>query len=382
MNCKNIFDAIDRLYEEYLKIWETVCNIESPTMDKEHIDAVGDYFIDYADKRGWHVEVFESPNGNVVSMMMNPEASAAPVTLSAHMDTVHPLGSFGTPAVTMDEEKIYGPGVTDCKGGLIAATLAMEALRECGFTDRPVRFILQSDEEAGSRPHNKPTINYICERSKDSIAFLNLEGFTPGCAVIERKGIVTYLIKIKGVSAHSALCAKSGASAIAEAAHKILELEKFKDDGGITCNCGVISGGDSHNTVPDYCEFRANFRFVNAEQREAIAKYMRELEAKAYIEGCTTEVEEYGFRPAMERVQRNLDLLDTANAIFEKNGLSPLSPGKANGGSDGAQVTSAGIPCLDKLGVLGGRLHSREEYAVKESLKESAKRLAAIIYCI
>ena len=163
---------------------------------------------------------------------------------------------------------------------------------------------------------------------------------------------------------------------------KILELEKIKDGDGVTCTCGVISGGTTHNTVPGYCEFRANFRFVNAKQREEIAKLMQELADTVYVEGCKTEVEEFGFRPAMERVQRNLDLLDTVNKIFESNGLSAVTPFASKGGSDAAQVTTAGIPCLDNLGITGGSVHSPDEYAVKESLKESAKRLASIVYCI
>ena len=242
--------------------------------------------------------------------------------------------------------------------------------------------LLQSDEEAGSRPINKATIGYICEKSKGSRAFFNLEGSNGNSACVERKGIATYLVKITGIEAHSSICAVEGASAIAEAAHKILELEKFKDNDGITCTCGVISGGKTHNTVPGYCEFRANFRFVNANHSEYIAEYMQEFAKKVYIKGCKTEVEEYGFRPAMERVQRNLDLLDTVNEILVKNGMSALEPIKKNGGSDAAQVTTAGIPCLDGLGVRGGGIHSPNEYAEKETLKESAKRLASVVWCI
>jgi glutamate carboxypeptidase len=313
---------------------------------------------------------------------MNAKSEKSPITFSAHIDTVHPVGSFGSPAVKMDEEKIYGPGVTDCKGGLIAALLAMDALQKCGFQDRPVRLLLQSDEEAGSRPINKATIGYICEKSKGSRAFFNLEGSNGNSTCVERKGIATYLVKIAGIEAHSSICAVEGASAIAEAAHKILELENFKDNDGITCTCGVISGGKTHNTVPGYCEFRANFRFVNANHSEYIAEYMQEFAKKVYIKGSKTEVEEYGLRPAMERVQRNLDLLDTVNEILVRNGMSALEPIKKNGGSDAAQVTTAGIPCLDSLGVRGGGIHSLGEYAIKSSLKESAKRLAAIAYCI
>ena len=382
MECKTLFDCIDSLYPQYLERWVEVCNMETPTMHKELVDTLGGYFLDFAKQRGWETEVFESITGNVVCMTMNTNADKAPITFSAHMDTVHPVGSFGSPAVRMDEEKIYGPGATDCKGGLVAALLAMDALEQCGFTDRPVRLLLQSDEEAGSRPVNKATIGYMCQKAKDSRAFINLEGNDQGCAWVQLKGIATYVMKIWGIEAHSSLCAVEGASAIAEAAHKILELEKWKDHTGITCNCGIIAGGTAHNTVPGYCEVRVNFRFATAKQREEIAEYLTKLEQVVYIAGCTTKIEEHGFRPAMELVQRNLDLLDTVNEIFAQNGLPTLRPISKKGGSDAAQITTAGIPCLDGLGVCGGNIHSPNEYAILESLKDAAKRLVAIAYCI
>ena len=164
MECKKLFDCIDSLYEEYVEKWVEICNLETPTMNKELVDKLGEYFLDYAKQKGWETEVFENATGNVVCLTMNADSKNAPITFSAHMDTVHPLGSVGTPATKIVGDKIYGPGATDCKGGAVAAMLAMDALQRCGFTDRPVRLLLQSDEEAGSRPINKPSIEYICEK--------------------------------------------------------------------------------------------------------------------------------------------------------------------------------------------------------------------------
>lgn len=383
MKCEKLFATIDELYESYLNIWEDVCNIESPTLEKARVDAVGKYFSDFAEKKGWKVEIFESvTSGNVVCITMNPGVDAAPVTYSAHMDTVHPVGSFGRPAVRREGDKIFGPGVTDCKGGLVAALLAMDALDRCDFRGRPIRFLLQSDEEGGSRVSNKATIGYMCQKALDSVAFFNLEGGAEGKACVARKGILTYLIKVHGIEAHSSLCATNGANAIAAAAHMILELEKIKDADGITCNCGTIKGGTVHNTVPGYCEFGVNIRFVNAAQRAEIAAIVQKLAETPYVPGCRIEVEEYGSRPAMELVDRNLALLETINGIFEENGLSRLEPVKCTGGSDAAQITEAGIPCLDDLGPIGGRIHSPDEYAIMETLKDSAKRLASAAYCL
>lgn len=374
-----LFDTIDGLNEQYLSFWEDICNIESPTECKKGVDAAGAYCIEFAKKRGWAVEVLEqSVSGDVVCITLNPDVKAAPISFSGHLDTVHPIGSFGTPAVRRDAEKLYGPGVTDCKGGIVAAVMAMDALERVGFRARPVQLLLQTDEEKGSNPSKKATIRYICEKAKDSVAFLNLEGHTAGEACLVRKGIVTFYFEVTGQEAHSSSCAKKGANAIADAAYKILELEKIKDDEGLTCNCGVISGGTVPNTVAGKCTFKANVRFATMEQYEWICDYVQKLAATEHVKGCTCTVSHNSYRVMMEDCERNRALLATANRIFEQTGLPALQASKRKGGSDAADVTTFGIPCLDSLGVRGGKIHSPNEFAVLESLCESAKRLAAI----
>ncbi|MBO5789992.1 MAG: M20/M25/M40 family metallo-hydrolase, partial [Clostridia bacterium] len=360
-----------------------VCNIESPTDDKAGVDAVGAYFARWAEKLGFAVEVFKQPvSGDVVCITMNPKAPKPPICFSAHMDTVHPIGSFGTPAVTVDEAKIYGPGVTDCKGGAVAAALAMEALLREGFSDRPIMLLLQSDEENGSRKSNKATISYICEKAKGSDAFFNLEGGSPGEACLFRKGIVTYRFKVYGKEAHSSRCAVEGANAIAEVAHKILALEKHKDAEGITFSCNVIGGGTVPNTVAGYCEFLVNVRYASAQQLEWVRSYVNEVAQTAFIEGTHTKVEQVSFRLAMPYEERNEALLEKINAIYAENGLPTLKKSKRTGGSDAADVTSCGIPCIDSLGVEGGEIHSRGEFAWLKTLTEAAKRVASAAYCL
>ena len=230
MKCKELFAKIDELNDRYLDMLETVCNMESPTEDKASVDAVSAYFAAYAKSRGWAVDVHPiEVSGDIVTVTMNKEAKGAPISLSGHLDTVHPHGLFGTPAVHRDEEYMYGPGVVDCKGGVVAGFLAMEALNEIGFRARPVRMLLQTDEEKGSTPSGKKTIHHICKTAEDSVAFINLEGNSNGERVIvTTKGILRYLFTVRGKAAHSSRL-HLGANAVLEAAHKIIELEKIKE---------------------------------------------------------------------------------------------------------------------------------------------------------
>lgn len=376
---KKVFDRIDILTDEYIKILEDVVNIESPSECKERVDEVGRYFIDLSIKNGWDVEVEEfSDYGNVVTVTMNKNILADTVTLSGHIDTVHPVGLFGTPPAKIKDDRLYGPGAMDCKGGVVAGFLAMKALADENFQGKRVRMILQTNEEIGSYG----TIDYICQKSKDSIAFVNLEGhegYFEGKACLKRKGIARFLFDIKGVETHSSYCAKEGANAIAEAAHKILELEKIKDNEGLTFNCGTIEGGTTPNTVPGSCNFKVDVRFATQTQYEEAKRIVRKVADACYINGCTTEVKQTSLRPAMEINEKNVMLLDKCNEIFASNGFSTLEIGERTGGSDASCISSFGIACIDSVGIGGERAHSVEEYAVLPSLAESAKRVACMV---
>ena len=370
---------IEKLEKKYISVWQDVCNIESQTSDKEGVDKVGEYFVRLAKECGFDYTVFEQAvAGNVVCITMNKDVSAPPITLSGHIDTVHPRGMFGYPPVKLDGDKIYGPGVTDCKGGVVAGFFAMEVLSKIGFKSRPVRLLLQSDEEVGSRISNKATINYMCDAAKDSIAFFNLES-NAGCeACIQRKGIIGFEFTVLGKEAHSATCATLGANAILDAAYKIIELEKLKDSNGLTCNCGLISGGTAKNTVPGKCTFTADIRYATKEQYDSVCEYVKSLANTVHVQGCVCEVKVFSSRPAMERTEKNLWLFNKMNEILTENGMTPYKEFIGIGGSDAAEMTVSGLPTVDCVGVTGAGIHTKDEFAYIASLKDAAMRLATV----
>lgn len=380
---KQIFTQIDQLHSAYVDVWEDICNLESPSADKAAVDRVGDYFKALARRQNWKIEVVEQEKfGDVIYITMNPDAKGTPIALSGHMDTVHPIGSFGTPAVRREGNNLHGPGAMDCKGGVVAGFLAMEALRLCNYTERPVMMLLQSNEEIGSGLANKAPIEAILEKAGDVEAFLNLEGhesFFDGKVCLIRKGIAGFRFTVKGIAAHASYCAREGANAIADAAHKILEIDKIKDDAGVTCNCGVITGGTTSNAVPAHCEFRVDVRYATQQQYEQTVEKLQEIADTVHVPGCSCTLVQTNRRPAMELNEQNIALLEKANRLFAENGLSTLEVGMRTGGSDAADVSCRGIPCLDSIGVGGERSHSTEEYGKIDSLAESAKRIAAIV---
>ena len=378
MDHSAVFSAIDRLYPDYLDMLRRMCDIESPTCDKAAVDSACSFVADWGRALGFEVEVFPDPSaGDVVAITMKGR-NTAPLVLSGHMDTVHPRGLFGEPPTRIQGGRIIGPGVTDCKGGVALCMLAMAALKSVGWSERTVKLILQTDEEVGSTLSCHRTIDRIVELSLGAVAFLNTEGMQQeNTAVLRRKGILRYRFSVKGRAAHSSRCFE-GSNAIAECAHKIIELEKLKDDQGITCNCGIISGGTVANTVAEECSFVADVRFADEEQAQRVEKLMKEIAEKTFVDGCSCTLVPVSYRPPMPLCDRNLHLLDSVNSILSSAGLDPLIGGFGVGGSDAAYTTLAGIPTIDNLGIGGDLIHSSDEYALCSSLALGAKRIAAI----
>lgn len=378
MKYEALFKIIDEALDEYVSLWEEVCNIESPTSCKEGVDAAGKCFTDRAEKLGLEIEYHrEEISGDAICITLNPNADGKPIVFSAHLDTVHPKGLFGYPPVKIEDGIIKGPGVIDCKGGAVSSFMAMEALMKIGFTARPVKLILQSDEEISSITSGKRTVDFMAEKGKGAVAFLNCE---PSVGVykttVARKGIIRYFFEISGKAFHSSACYE-GVNAVAEAAYKIIELERWKDKDGITCNCGVIKGGTAPNTVAEHCEFYADIRYKTPEELELIKARVAEIAETSYVEGSSCRYSVTSERVSMPLKDETLLLAERLNKISEENSLPKREICLSNGGSDAADMSRRGILAVDSLGVCGGYMHSVNEYAYTESLLHSAKLLAA-----
>lgn len=373
---ETIFKLIEEKEKEYTMLLAELIKIESPTEHKAGVDAVGTFMAALAKKEGFSVEIHrEAIAGNALSITMNEEATASPVCFSAHMDTVHPLGSLKDMPVAIKDGRIYGPGACDCKGGIISAFLAMVALKEAGFRARPVHLLLQSDEETSSRQSEKRTVAFLTEKAKGACAFFNCEPHRRGLVTLTRKGISRYLLTIRGKAEHAAEC-YLGKNAIAEAAHKILALEEMKFPDGITMNCGLIQGGSAENTVAEVCSFTVDVRYATKEEMVEADAFIRKVASTSYIGETKCEVVLKSSRIPMERCERNDALLKRLNSILKAHGLDELSARSAGGGSDATYITASGIPCLDTFGVVGSGIHAKDEYAEISSLSLSAKMLA------
>jgi len=370
--------TIDTFFPAYLEFWKTICTMETPSIAREALNVQADVIQRFSLERGFSVKRQSHPNaGDTMTVTLSGYEDQAPVALLAHMDTVHDPGVFGSPVVREKDGILYGPGVFDCKGGIVACLMAMEALKKTGIGHRTVKLILNSDEENGSLI-GEAGARYIHDEAAGAIAAFNAEAGRTDSLTVGRKGIMAAEIEITGIASHAGNAYYQGASAIREAAYKIIALET-QSDADITYNCGKIQGGAVRNIVPDSCKILVDVRFQNARQQKQAAAVMDKVTGDIHVKGCSASWRVLKIRPAMECTEGNMKLFNMVAETAEELGLPKLRPMKRGGGSDSCFTVEIGIPTVCSMGPSGLYEHTVKEQADIASLPQRANLLAECI---
>lgn len=375
---ETIFQTIDANAQRYIEFLCRICSFEARAYDKQTLDRMVDHIAEFA--RGEGLLVTRTPMekcGDFLTVEINPGAEKG-CLFQAHMDTVHNQGIFGDPPVREDEDRVYAPGVIDCKGGIAIALLTMKALLDHGF-QKHVRLILTSDEEISNILGGSDEILFIQQSAQGFPCAINCEPAEKDEVVIARKGILKYRLDIKGVGGHSGKHYFTTKNAILEAAHKIIALHEKSVPGGTTYSCNIINGGSVLNVIPDSCSISLDIRACKVRDMEQAKAEVMAVAQTAFIPGTSCQVTILSSRPPMEKKQETLDLLDKLLQVCEKYNLGTLSPLESGGGSDSCYTQAAGVPSICGMGACGGLQHTAKEFLNKDSIPLRSKILAGFL---
>lgn len=358
--------------EEMISLWKDLVNYQAGSHEIEKVNGVMEFLKDRFDKEGIPCHLVENPGAPYVLVAeLNEAVKEKPILLAGHCDTVFPSGSYPVNPFTIDEEGFaHGPGVVDMKGGVAEAFYVLKALKEFDFHDRPVKLVLVGDEEISHVPGRADKI--LMEEAKDALCCFNMEsGRLDHCLTVGRKGGMDCHITVHGVAAHAGNDYLKGRNAIIEMSQKLPLVQALtKYDEGLTVSVGTIEGGMVSNAVPDICKAVLDVRYKKLEHMDYIQKAIREVCAKTFIEGTTTEVEFVAPMPAFEETEANHKLLDFINEVTQSCGYEPFQPIYVGGMSDASYISSLGIPTVCSMGAEGSGAHTKEEKASVQSFLE------------
>ena len=261
------------------------------------------------------IEELEVLPGRRNLMVTVPGMSDEPrLVYICHMDTVT-LGDgwdADTPPLraTVRDDKLYGRGACDMKGGLactIAALLhtferiaAKGALPHRGFS-----LICSVDEEDFMRG-SEAAIDAGWVGSREWV--LDTEP-TDGQIQVAHKGRTWFEIEMAGVTAHASQPWK-GADAVAAMAEVVCSLRRafsalplHKELGPSTVTFGQIEGGYRPYVVPDHAKVWVDMRLTPPTDTVAAINMVEQAiaGAEAAVPGCHGSYTVTGDRPAIER---------------------------------------------------------------------------------
>ena len=351
-----------------------IVDIDSPSGHVAGINGVADTIAAFLSAEGVRVERVPTPGGAAILKAAVTAGEGAPVLLMGHMDTVFPLGTAAARPFSVSGERLHGPGVADMKAGLVLNAFVLAAFAR--FGSRNLRGLFTVDEEVAS-PASR---SVILDTAKDAAFVLNAEpGRRNGNVVIERKGGLFLRVDITGRSAHAGVDFTSGASAIGALARKIVALEVLTDlEAGITVNVGLVTGGQSINTVAPGASASVDIRYARASQRQPILDRVAAIVAATDVPETRATFTMLGeFLPMMPTAD-SLALLESYRAAAVRLGFE--ADGEATGGcSDAGLTASLGVPTLCGTGPVGGKAHTDEEYVERASLVARAQAVALVV---
>ncbi len=340
---------------------------ESPTRDAAAVNRMIDLVA--AEAQGLPIAVERLPGkhglGDTLVMRAGPRTDAKGILVMSHVDTVHPMGTIDGPLpLRRDEDKLYGPGIYDMKGGAYLALEAFKRVAAAGSALLPITFLFTPDEEIGS-PTTREVIEH--EGRRASYALVTEPARDGGKIVTARKGVGRFDVRIEGRPAHSGTSHQLGRSAIREAARQILDIEAMTDYGrGITTTVGLVSGGTAANVIPHFTYFSVDLRVI--EDADGVSASEKILALKPYDPDVKLTITGGMNRPAYVKTDEIGRLLAHAQHLAADIGFELADSPMTGGGSDGNFTAALGVPTLDGLGIDGEGAHTLNEYGLISSL--------------
>lgn len=362
-----VLDAATQKKEESLKLLERLVNIDSGSTNAEGLEKVRTLVVDELRQLGARIETFPAephPGSNVVATFTG--TGKKKILILAHIDTVFKDGTAAAKPFYVKDGRAYGPGVMDNKGGVVAGLQALKILQQLGFKDYgQLTFLIDTNEETGS----VGTSALIERVAKQHDVALNLEPGRPADGlVVERKGSATALIEVKGLAAHAGVAPEAGRNAAMEVAHQVLQLSKTADAAKkTTVNFTVLTANGPTNVIPATASARGDVRAATPEELDRVEKDLQRIAQNKLIPDTEVKVRLIRGLPPMPRSPASDKLVATAEGIYAEIGKK-LTIESSGGAADASLVAGVGVPVLDGFGIVGGGIHTPEEYAEVESI--------------
>jgi succinyl-diaminopimelate desuccinylase len=324
------------------------------TSTAEGLHAAAGFVKGWLEARDIAVEAHRFGDLHALTASVGPEDGPT-LVFHGHLDVVPGRPEQFVPHV--EDDRLFGRGAYDMKGGLAAM---MCAAHDLASQDKVrVRLVIVPDEESED----------IERRSSDDLV---RRGYMGDFAItgeptdlhigVQAKGVLACRILVSGRAAHGST-PWLGDNAIVKAVDVFRRIESLpfsRESSELfdrpSINLGRIVGGDAPNKVPDECVMDVDIRYLPDQDPDEILEAIRAIPD---VEVKRTFI----FPPA--NVSRSNPYV---RALCQTVGPSTMSVGR-DGASDAVSFLRAGIPAVE-FGPAGAGHHGPEEWVSISSLAQ------------
>jgi len=311
----------------------------------------------------------EKIGGNVGNLFVRFPAtngSAAPLFLSAHMDTVVP-GRSVRPRIEGDRVVTDGTTILggDDKSGCALIVEAMRTVKEQNISHGLVEICFTIGEEKGLLGAKLFDTSVL-----ESRFGIVLDSDDPGMACTQAPAADRMEWLIHGRAAHAGVEPEKGISAIAIAARAIANMKFGRIDAQTTSNVGLISGGAATNIVTDRVRVLGEARSIDMAKLAAQTKHLSQCFHDAVAQTPGIEVDGVSYSAWLdEKIERDYEAMNVQDDSWvvsllldaAKKRDIELRTGEMGGGCDANAFNQKGIECVN-LGTGMREIHTVKEW--------------------
>lgn len=288
--------------------------------------------------------------------------------LMVHYDTVFAEGTAAERPFRMDEQRAYGPGVADAKGGVAMILHALELLKAQQFDEYgTITVLFNPDEEMGSAGSKK----IIAELARKHDYVFSYEPPDSDAVTTATNGINAVMLEVKGKSSHAGSAPEDGRNAVLELAHQLVQLKDLGDpDKGTTVSWTMIAGGEKRNIIPNKATAEADMRYSDISETQRVLADAQKIIENKLIDDTRVELRVDKGRPPLAKNPASERLAETAQRLYGEIDQR-IEPIAMRFGTDAgyAYVPDSDKPAvLETMGVVGAGLHSEDEYIELSSI--------------
>jgi tripeptide aminopeptidase len=338
---------VDKLLELAIQIQQ----IPAPTFDERARAA----FVQQAFGREGLLDVTTDAVGNVYARLPG-KGRAAPLVVSAHLDTVFPPGTPLT--CTRDGDRLYGPGIGDNSLGVAALFGLVWALRAQDITLPGDIWLVANVGEEGLG-NLRGMLAVVDRFGPDVTGYLVLEGTALAHIYHRAIAVQRYRVTVRTAGGHS-WSDYGQPSAIHELARIVTQMTSMPLPASprSSLNVGLISGGTGINVLAPEARLELDIRSESPEALDGMVRRVKEIVAAANRAGVSSTLDLIGKRPAGQ-MSEDHPLVRLAEQCLAGQGLKAAF---TSGSTDANVPLSRGYPAL-VLGVTtGGGAHTVQEY--------------------